>query len=295
MAKRFYRTLVTARGASSHKAKQVFAGSDHADLAGNCQRPVMIPLTGMPDARLHRLKQISDFLARSPLHDWDTVRGLTDWHGDTEEREFAPPNPVNVDVAVRCRKCETCLNARAAHWRIRANQEFRLAKRTWFGTLTLAPEAHFKALSLARHALAKQGFDFETLSPEDQLSERHKQIGPLITRYLKRLRKRSGAILRYILVMEAHKSGLPHYHMLIHECVGSVLHKHLQGSWDHGFSNWKLVADEGSASYVCKYLSKSALARVRASVKYGVSGKEFDQARNSSVITRRRLDRRSIF
>lgn len=295
MAKRFYRTLVTTRGAASHKAKQIFAGSDHADMAGNCKRPVMVALTGMADARLHRLRQIEEFLASSPLHDWDQVRGLVDWHGDAEARSWADPKPLNVDVAVRCRKCETCLKARAAHWRMRAVQEYRLARRTWFGTLTLEPSAHFKALSQARVALAREGIDFETLSGEEQLSERHKQIAPLITLFLKRIRKRSGAKLRYMLVMEAHKSGLPHYHILIHESVGSVLHRQLQGCWDHGFSNWKLVADDEAASYVCKYLAKSALARVRASVRYGVSGRELPSGEVSGVITASRLDRRSIF
>lgn len=296
MAKRFYRTLVTARGATSQKAKQIFAGSDHADLAGNCQSPVFVPITGMSDARLHRLKQIDQILLHDgPFTDWCPQRGLIDCYGNPIRHEFRKPDPVNVDLAVRCRKCVACLKSRAAHWRMRALQEYRLAARTWFGTLTLAPLAHFKALSLARHSLAAQGIDFESLSDEDQLAERHRQISPLITLMLKRVRKRSGATIRFLCVMEAHKSGLPHYHLLIHQSIGTVLHRQLQSSWDHGFSNWKLVADEAAAAYVCKYLAKSALARVRASVKYGTSGRELALGEVSAITTRSRLDGRSIF
>lgn len=94
-----------------------------------------------------------------------------------------------------------------------------------------------------------------------------------ITKYLKRVRKKSGAPLRYILVAEAHKSGLPHYHMLIHECDPSrqVRHKDLTAAWSWGFTRFKLVETSNTAWYVCKYLSKAQLARVRASVRYGLT------------------------
>ena len=44
----------------------------------------------------------------------------------------------------------------------------------------------------------------------------------------------------------------------------------LEDAWKLGFTSFKLVEPASStASYVTKYLTKSALARVRASVHYG--------------------------
>lgn len=99
---------------------------------------------------------------------------------------------------------------------------------------------------------------------------RHDEITKELTLWLKRVRKQSAASIRYLLVCEAHKSGLPHYHILVHQ-VGEVpvLKKHLE-DWPHGFTQWKLVNDLTSTSgYVTKYLLKEARARLRASVRYG--------------------------
>lgn len=176
-----------------------------------------------------------------------------------------------IELYVRCRKCPPCLKARAAMWRSRSETELALAGRTWFGTLTLSPAEHFKVTSNARLRLARQGFDFDRLSEEEQFAERHKSISPEITRFLKRVRKEANVPLRFILVAEAHKSGMPHYHLLIHEPVGMpVRHRVLKEQWRLGFSNFKLVeAGKVAARYVCKYLAKSSIARVRASVGYG--------------------------
>lgn len=271
LSKRYKRTLISPGAAREYAVKAKWAGSDHADLAGDCESPVTVAVTGLQDGRLYRLLAQHDEFRDDPFVDYAPGVGWIDPYGRPASKEWlAVPDdlPVHVDLAVRCRKCPACLRSRAAHWRMRAYAEARAVDRTWFGTLTLSAESQFKAASLARVRLASNGLDFDALSVSDQLAERHKQIGPEITRYLKRIRKVSGAKLRYMLVMEAHKSGLPHYHCLLHEVAGSVRHAQLQGNWWSGFSNWKLV-DSGAVSYVCKYLSKSALARVRASVRYG--------------------------
>jgi hypothetical protein len=80
--------------------------------------------------------------------------------------------------------------------------------------------------------------------------------------------------MRFLLVAEAHKTGLPHYHALIHEVDPErpVRSRILRQQWTLGFSQCKLVAqgdETKSASYVAKYLAKSAAARVRASQGYG--------------------------
>lgn len=176
---------------------------------------------------------------------------------------------ATAELEVRCRKCENCLRARASHWRLRALAETSGAVRTWFGSLTLTPEAQYRALCLARRESAIRGYEWEEMSEGQQLTWRNFMIAPEITKYLKRVRKESAAPFRYILVMEAHKSGLPHYHMLLHESspIG-VRHRTLQSQWTLGFSAWKL-ADKRAAFYVTKYLTKSLMARVRASKNYG--------------------------
>lgn len=148
--------------------------------------------------------------------------------------------------------------------------------RTWFGTLTLRPQEHFAALSRVRNRMAKSGEDFDTLSEEARFSALSGEIGKDITLWLKRVRKESGARLRYLLVSEAHKSGLPHFHCLVHEvsAEGPVAERTLRKQWKLGFAQFKLVAqgdETKTARYVTKYITKSAITRVRASQGYGQS------------------------
>ncbi len=179
---------------------------------------------------------------------------------------------VWLERDVRCRACKTCLKNRAREWRFRMQSELGEAERTWFGTMTLSPDNHQFFLELARSRLTKRGTDLETLPAAEQFQVRCWAISPELTRFLKRVRKVSNAPLRYILVAEPHKSGLPHYHMLIHESDPSnpVRHAQLQSNWALGYSSWKLVEDNSRAAhYAAKYLAKSASARVRASLRYG--------------------------
>lgn len=179
-----------------------------------------------------------------------------------------------LEMDVRCRQCVECLKARARHWKLRAQAEIKATEgRTWFGSITLRPEAHFMAMSRARLRLAAQGIDFDRLDAKEQFSERVREIGPEITLWLKRVRKESGAMLRYLLVVEAHKSGMPHFHVLIHEVrpEGPVRERTLREQWTLGFTKFNLVAQGVNtvSNYVTKYLTKSAISRVRASKGYG--------------------------
>lgn len=88
---------------------------------------------------------------------------------------------------------------------------------------------------------------------------------------MKRLRKSARGHIRFLLVSERHKSGVPHFHMLVHERVpNAVTHRLLKDAWRQGFSDFKL-ADPVSPGYVAKYISKDATALVRASLHYGES------------------------
>lgn len=183
--------------------------------------------------------------------------------GKMGETQFA-------DLTVPCRECEACLKARAAHWRYRAVAEYRAAPRTWLVTLTLSPDQQFLCLTRALRNIDAQGVDVGSLSDRDLFDLRQRETGRLVTLYLKRLRK-DGCSIRYMLVCEAHKSGLPHYHLLVHELQGSlpVRHKQLKRHWTYGLSDARLVESVAGATYATKYLTKTALARVRASVGYG--------------------------
>ena len=189
---------------------------------------------------------------------------------------------MTIQIDVRCRKCENCLRKRAAHWRIRALAEYRAAEavgaRTWFGTLTLAPEHRMKVLNLCRKGKFRvpnweQGIDFDALSENDKFRAKHAVISEELTRFVKRVRKNSKAVIRILVVAEAHKDGEPHYHLLLHETQPEtpVRQRVLTDAWKWGFSSFTLCRDNRQASYVCKYLAKSSLARVRASLDYGES------------------------
>lgn len=185
-------------------------------------------------------------------------------------------NPLRVIIHARCRRCAACLRHRSRLWSARAVSETKAAVRTWFGTITLRPERQQWALDSARHKLSRQGIDFDALSEEERFRLRHSFVSQELTRWLKRVRKVSGAPLRFCLVAEAHKSGAPHYHILVHECDPAlpVRKEVLKSAWTWGFTRWKLVNDPRAALYVTKYLSKDAKARVRASLHYGVGGEE---------------------
>ena len=175
-----------------------------------------------------------------------------------------------IEFTARCRKCENCLKARAAHWRLKAYAELRAAPRTWFGTLTFAPDRVYRARCAAEVLAVKRGHKWEELSADAQFRYLADELGKECTNYWKRLRK-AGCQFRYCLVAEAHKSGVPHYHALVHEISeeSPVRHKMLAEKWGAGFCNWKLAEGPRVANYVTKYLVKSMRARIRASIGYG--------------------------
>ena len=226
-------------------------------VAGKCQNPFTVQIEGRP--------------VRKPLPtDGTTKKGkcfsyLNErYNVQTRIAAGETKQPLWVDLEVGCRQCPECLKRRGVHWRERAKAEIACAARTWFGTLTLSPHEHCMASYRA-------GPEFDIASPAEQFRMRHSAISPLITKYIKRIRKGGGEGLRFLVVAEAHKSGMPHYHALVHEPHGvAVRHALLTQQWPHGFSKWKLVQDgDKAANYCAKYLFKSSLARVRASAGYG--------------------------
>jgi hypothetical protein len=182
--------------------------------------------------------------------------------------------PLTVILICQCRKCDNCRLRHQMHWRYRCEAELKRSARTWFGTLTFHPSISHGALSQCRLDSLKKGFVYDEAPASEQFQLFHNKLQKYVTLFFKKLRKTSQSPVRYVLVAEAHKTGIPHYHMLLHEVsVSKPIRKLLlHATWDVGFSSWKLVdTEDGHAKYVTKYLNKGANARVRASVKYGQS------------------------
>ena len=190
---------------------------------------------------------------------------------------------TRVHSDVRCRKCDPCLRARRAFWALAGTAQHQAALdkglRSWFGTLTLTPEWQQTLLSraLAAYSAAPDGSEPNWDDPACEVTFRlvRDQLISEIQRYWKRLRKQ-GHSFKYFLVVERHKSGLPHAHWLLHEAALPIRKRDLQKEWPFGHSNVSLVGGRAkraadpkrAAWYVAKYLSKSSLTRQIASVGY---------------------------
>lgn len=233
------------------------------DVSAGCLTPRYVEVLGRA-ARNHATKGSHGQVLRGDLtlHPQPRMGYISNWSDP----------PATVEILTKCRRCAPCLRARGLEWTYRAQRELQAAARTWFGTMTLRPEEHW--LASCKWEVAKAGRKFGELSPREQFQAETEVVSVEITRWLKRVRKQSGARLRYLLVAEAHKSGLPHYHVLVHEVspLETVGERVLRHQWKLGHSKFKLVEGTAVAGYVAKYISKAAECRVRASVRYGKIG-----------------------
>lgn len=221
-------------------AKPVSFGHVEWNIAGNCTDPVYLDLHAQPPSESGTIKV--DRTTRTPLR---------------------------VELWTRCRKCDACLAVRRRLWTVKATTECRQSIRTWFGTLTIAPEHQHAAYATACREYASSG-DFDGLDYKAQFARRVSVLNREVTRYVKRVRKQSKALLRILFVAEHHKSGLPHFHALIHEHdLHGVTEEILRHQWKLGFTKWRLIEGAHEAAYVCKYASKSGASRIRASLHYG--------------------------
>lgn len=242
MVRRLGATLIALDQADAFAYEALLVGSTDAPCAGNCSKPVIRSFTGA-------ISEL-ELLGLRPMPD--------------RKYRF-------IDLEVRCRRCADCLRARSAHWAFRAQSETAAASRSWFGTLTLHPNWQFHCKNVAHSRIAAMGAKWHTLTPDDQFSEIVKPLRREIQLFMKRLRKSADG-LRFITVIERHKSGDPHVHILIHENRTPIRHNKLTAAWKWGFTKFNLVAEDHqrrAARYVCKYLAKEAVTRVVASLHYG--------------------------
>jgi len=220
---------------------------------------------------------------------------------------------LSLHMTVRCRKCDVCRKYRQWVWSMRAEQEARLSHRQWMVTLTFKPEEHYlmgceierdlnknrgsvTALDHESGEIVDQPYvSLDSLSLREQFGLRQKYAGAYVTRWFKRLRK-AGYGFRYLCVAEAHQSGLPHFHVVVHEIGSPIRHKVFKETWPHGFTKVKLCDGSPRAvEYVTKYVAKNGAARVRASIRYGVNGEETlvdEIERNVSILVeKQKIDR----
>lgn len=236
-------------------------GADNPwSLAGRCEAPVVIELYGKEQYNLT---------------------------GETR-------GPMTVTMLVQCRRCGWCRHIRSMNWAERAISEYGHSYRTWMGTLTFTPDEHALADQLAYNGVIsrdKHGKpryrengvprydvypcpDYYSLPIEERFARLVAVHSVEITRFIKRVRTNGATEFKYLIVSEMHKeklSGKPHFHILIHEKREDrpVRKAVLKAAWTKGFSKFSLVDSAGGAVYVCKYMAKDALTRVRASFKYG--------------------------
>lgn len=245
------------------------------DVSGKCERPRNLTV----DGRQYRNHTFD------PHWGWVRPAGVG---VDGEQKWQAAEGMVRgqaVHLEVRCGKCRPCLAARRREWTIRATVECGRSevRRTWFVTLTAQPTTQLEWSAQVAQRLRAGGTDPSQLGGDEWYAERCKEAGRALTKYVKRVRKDSGAGLRCLWVFEKHggggpHDGLPHIHGLVHE-VGpaAVNYRLLRAKWGHGFVTAKLLTDDGEsdakvASYVskcCAYLTKATSVRIRASRGYG--------------------------
>lgn len=222
------------------------------------------------------------------------------------DRKCRQATAIFVDVITRCRKCPSCLKRKMRFWAGRAATEYEVTARTWLVTLTLRPEEHYRFAAMLEGSARPSGLATATGRFHHLLREQAPAITAYLDRVRKRGRYRYLCVAER---HEGKRGpaganfGNPHYHLLVHEMkAGALVHddewaredgectkgcKHKSGrplihragdacdhamirkTWTLGFATAKVCVDSKSAVYVCKYVVKDPMARIRASLGYG--------------------------
>lgn len=180
-----------------------------------------------------------------------------------------------IAVYARCRKCSRCLKARKAQWICRTIHEVDFWPVSRFVTLTAGGQAR-GFMEMEWNASGANGCNYDSLNVKDQkmLQKRvfHRYVGQFLKKLRGKIRKLAG--LRYFLVIEEHKDGFPHAHLIISEITNSergLTADIIKAAWwPNGFASVGIIQSAEAAYYVAKYLGKqSAGNRVRGSNSYG--------------------------
>lgn len=240
---------------------------------------VIVPHPFHPDARQHIAESLKGWCER-PLALRQEGDGHFQFAPDYKGRVYQPGRTLEQFVA--CRKCQGCRRWKRAMWSGRAALEFAQSHRTWLGTLTFAPDERYRVITTVRQRMSAEGGDFDALGPNDQFRELVGELWPYMRNFIKRLRRGTAGQValefRYLVAVEPHKDGFPHFHVLLHEqqLHPGIGRRQLEAEWRDaqtgvklGHAKFKLVHDVAGARYAAKYLGKYEVDRVKASQHYG--------------------------
>lgn len=250
-------------------------GRDHSDLKPRKRRP---PRALEDSAKL--TEEIYDGVVRGSALQTDTGVWFLSYAGDclsplSIAASSGPPAYLLGRRQIRCRKCSKCLAARTRYWVYRAskltNERRDAGLRTWFGTLTFTPEWQDELLTRARLSHASpNGAWWDDEHCDYRFALVRDEVVHEVQKFWKRMRK-AKCRFDYFVVIERHKSGLPHLHFLLHE-KETIRKREIKAAWELGFVQCNLVKQSAKAAFYCaKYLSKSFQSRQMASIKYGKS------------------------
>ena len=217
--------------ALAHGGERIGLTSVRWDIAPNCANARCVELVGRPDPKKWRAYK----------YRFDAAAAANRLILETRQRTLTNVSeafPIFVELWTKCRNCTNCLREKAHMWQERAKREIDAAERTWFGTFTLHPDTYTRYLNTCRVNAANNLEHWEYLSDKERSKRLCAQFGKDLTKFFKRLRKNTGAKVRYLLVSEEHKSGVPHFHALIHQVSpdGLVRKRDLEACWKLGFT-----------------------------------------------------------
>lgn len=154
----------------------------------------------------------------------------------------------NGDFLSRCGKCGPCVRLKKWLKTNRIELEMKSAHGAWFCTLT---QVQFEL---------DDGRKFGVMTYEN------------VKKFLKRLRKNTGAEIKFVMAEELHRSGVRHWHaILMHR--GTVSKRQLEAAWAGddlaGHCMVRRINGRGAARYVMKYIGKDEAYIVRSSIHLG--------------------------
>lgn len=178
-----------------------------------------------------------------------------------------------VNMQVPCRKCAKCAYMRSRMYEEKIKNDIMSARsegiNSYFVTLTFTVG---KRAALWKQSVAMSGDGHVTKRL------RAKPVVAEVATFVRRLRDRNKRLndvkLRYISVIEYHKSGDPHVHMVISGKLNSKVIR--AARWKGGYLHIRRIpkeagAESDMANYVSKYIAKDCDALVTSSKHYGCS------------------------
>jgi hypothetical protein len=259
------------------------------DRRCGCEKPILLDLEGW--GHMADIVPSMGVVSGRSL-DVGDIKG-----GEASANRFAAYlRAATVAMLVPCRDCAGCRRWKRSLWTRRCKAEWTHSSlaggKSYFATLTFAPDIHYRVTCLLEGRP-----EWKDATKEQRFCMRDQVAYPFVQKFLKRLRRGlkrlgfPGVKPRYIAVAEAHKTGLPHYHLVIHvdDVPKGFGKRAIEAAWEKssrevkvpglpdlpnriGRPGWikvKLARSEQVAGYMAKYMGKDQSSRVKASTGYG--------------------------